>query len=294
MSVVQLGYVGFGVTDLDAWSRFLTEGLGLMAGEASVAGPRFRTDAQAWRIALEPSQADDLAYAGFEVADAAALDEMRRRLLDSGVAAADGDPALLAERGVMGLITCLDPEGLRVEIFYGPSERNEAPFASPAGVSGFVTAGQGLGHIVLKSQRMDETRAFWRDLLGFRLSDVIQMRPAPDRVITLEFYHCNGRHHTLALGPMAGTQRLHHFMLQVPSLDEVGFAMERMDTVGAPIAITLGRHTNDHMVSFYARTPSGFEVEYGYGAIEIDDATWRVVRHDKTSSWGHKRLVAHK
>ena len=109
----------------------------------------------------------------------------------------------------------------------------------------------------------------------------------------MEFFHCNPRHHTVALVPVPAAKRLHHFMLQVPTLDDVGFALERATAADVPITSSLGRHTNDHMVSFYARTPSGFEVEFGCGARTIDDAVWRIARHDKPSSWGHKRMAAH-
>ena len=182
---------------------------------------------------------------------------------------------------------------LRVEIYYGPTERHETPFTSVAGVSGFVTGEEGIGHVVMTTPDIAGTRAFYQDILGFRLSDIIRMSAGPGRSIDMEFYHCNPRHHTLALVPVAAPKRLHHFMLQVNTLDEVGFALERAEAAGATITATLGRHTNDHMVSFYARTPSGFEVEYGYGARTVDEATWRVARHDAPSSWGHKRGAAH-
>ena len=77
--------------------------------------------------------------------------------------------------------------------------------------------------------------------------------------------------------------------LETPTLDDVGFALERAQAAGTPIASSLGRHTNDRMVSFYASTPAGFEVEFGFGALEVDDAVWRVTRHDAPSIWGHKR-----
>ena len=35
-------------------------------------------------------------------------------------------------------------------------------------------------------------------------------------------------------------------------------------------------------------TPSGFEIEYGAGGREVDDATWQVETYDATSLWGHK------
>jgi biphenyl-2,3-diol 1,2-dioxygenase len=52
--------------------------------------------------------------------------------------------------------------------------------------------------------------------------------------------------------------------------------------------MNLGKHTNDHMVSFYLRTPSGFAVEYGWGAREVDDRTWQVQVHTAGSMWGHQ------
>jgi len=290
-SIGCLGYLGLAVKDLDAWSAFATGVLGLMpaerSGEASEAR-RFRLDDQAWRIAIEPGEEDDLAYLGFEVAGAAELAEFARRIEAAGAGVAESDPALLADRGVLGLISTHDPDGLRVEIFYGPTLRTDTPFVSPAGVPGFVTGEQGLGHVVISTRHIEAARRFYQDLLGFRLSDIIRMGAAP-RSFDMEFFHCNPRHHTLALIPFAMPRRLHHFMIQAPTLDAVGFALERAQAAETSIAATLGRHTNDHMVSFYARTPSGFEVEFGFGAREVDEATWRVARHDKPSSWGHRR-----
>jgi 2,3-dihydroxybiphenyl 1,2-dioxygenase len=201
------------------------------------------------------------------------------------------DRQLAVARGVTDLFSCLDPQGLRVEVYYGPTERNESPFASPVGVSRFVTGDEGIGHVVLTTPDIASSRRFYQDLLGFRLSDTIRLKIGPEMTLDMEFYHCNPRHHTLALIPAPAPKRLHHFMLQVSTLDEVGFAQARAEAAGVPITATLGRHTNDHMVSFYARTPSGFEVEYGYGARSVDKATWRVVRHDAPSSWGHKRAA---
>ncbi|MFD1189149.1 VOC family protein [Phenylobacterium conjunctum] len=286
MTIGSLGYLGLRVKDPAAFHNFLTGVLGLMPGEAA---GRYRLDDLDWRIAVETGDADDLAYVGFEVAGPAELEAVRARLLEGGVTIDAADPALLAARGVLGLVACRDPDGLGVEIFYGPTCRTETPFVSPAGVPAFVTGDQGLGHIVLSTKDMAATRRFYQDLLGFRLSDIIRLRAGPDFAFDMEFFHCNARHHTLALMPVPLPKRLHHLMVQVPTLDAVGFALERATAAGVPITASLGRHTNDQMVSFYSQTPAGFEVEFGQGAIEVDEATWRVARHDKTSSWGHKR-----
>jgi 2,3-dihydroxybiphenyl 1,2-dioxygenase len=293
MSISCLGYVGFKAADLEAWSRFATDVLGLMATDAPDGSLRFRTDAQSWRVSVESGVEDDIDFVGFEVSGREALEAMAARLKAAGVPMANDDADLAGLRGVTGLVSCRDPQGLRVELYYGPTERHETPFASSVGVSGFVTGEEGIGHIVMTTPDIAAARTFYQDLLGFRLSDIIRMSIGPGMAIELEFYHCNPRHHTLALVPVPAPKRLHHFMLQVNTLDEVGFALERAEAAGVPITATLGRHTNDHMVSFYARTPSGFEVEYGFGARIVDDATWRVARHDAPSSWGHKRLAAH-
>ena len=95
----------------------------------------------------------------------------------------------------------------------------------------------------------------------------------------------------MALAPVAAPKRLNHIMLQVTSLDAVGRGLDRANAAGVPIASSLGKHTNDQMVSFYMQTPSGFDVEYGFGGIEIDDATWQVGAHHATSIWGHQRVA---
>lgn len=289
MTIASLGYLGLKVKDPAAFAAFATGVLGLMSAESAGGATRLRMDDQAWRFALEAGDQDDIAYVGYEVAGPEALRSVADRLTTGGVAIGNADPDLLAERGVLGLISCRDPDGLQVEVYYGPTLRTEVPFISPAGVGAFVTGEQGLGHVVLSTPGIDAARSFYQDLLGFRLSDKIRMQVSPQFAFELEFFHCNPRHHTLALAPVPAPKRLHHFMLQVGTLDEVGFALERAYAAGIPIAQTLGRHTNDQMVSFYARTPAGFDVEFGFGAIDVDDATWRVSRHDKPSSWGHHR-----
>lgn len=287
--ISSLGYLGIGVSDLAAWTSFATGMLGLMPAAPVEGESRFRNDQQAWRIALLPGGADDIIFAGFEVAGPAELEALRARLSAAGVTCAT-DPKLAAHRGVLDLFSCNDPDGLRIEIYYGASERGEEPFRSPAGVSAFVTGDQGMGHIVLATRDIAAARRFYQELLGFRLSDIIRMRPAPGVSFELEFFHCNPRHHTLALAPVPAPKRLHHFMLQAATFDDVGFALERLEETKTPLATTLGRHTNDHMVSFYCRSPSGFEVEFGHGARVVDDAVWRVARHDSGTIWGHHRV----
>jgi hypothetical protein len=78
-------------------------------------------------------------------------------------------------------------------------------------------------------------------------------------------------------------------MLQVLDPDDVGTTFDLCQDRDVPLASTLG--PNDRMTSFYAVTPSGFQVEFGHGGIEIDDTTWEVRTHQSASTWGHRSPV---
>jgi 2,3-dihydroxybiphenyl 1,2-dioxygenase len=152
-------------------------------------------------------------------------------------------------------------------------------------MSGFKTGSLGFGHIVVRSTDRDESAGLLTKALGFRVSDYIN---------TLVFLHCNPRHHSIAFQPSipdlprSRDKRLWHFMLETNTLDDVGTALDLATRAGVPVVSSLGRHSNDQMVSFYMSTPSGFEVEYGWGGRLVDDAVWQVQRHDRGTIWGHK------
>ena len=150
-------------------------------------------------------------------------------------------------------------------------------------ISGFVTGDQGLGHVVMFVKDLDRGVRFYRDVLGMRISDFIR---------SLAFFHCNSRHHSVASIEAQAPKRLNHFMIQLQSLNDVGALYDKCQDEEVPIVRGLGRHTNDHMTSFYMKSPSGFDIEWGWGAREVDDATWQVQRHEKGSIWGHRAPTA--
>lgn len=286
-SVVALDYMEIGVSDLDAWRRFSENVLGL-AAQIQDDALLLRMDADDWRIKVTATGEDDVRALGFRVASPAAIEALRERLAPQNIALNAADASDCTRRGVSQLWYCSDPDGLRIEFFINPRLSGPEPFRSPVGVSGFVTGELGFGHLVLTVRDRARADAFFQAALGMRLSDYVVLGP-PGRQITLTFLHCNARHHTVAYVPVSAPKRLNHFMLQVQNMDDVGHGLDRAQASGVPIATTLGKHSNDYMTSFYMRTPSGFEVEYGWGGREVDDAVWQVETLDSTSIWGHQR-----
>jgi 2,3-dihydroxybiphenyl 1,2-dioxygenase len=251
-----------------------------------------RMDEYHHRFALHPNGKDDVSYVGWEVADEHALQAMSAQLQAAGVKMTPGSAELAGARRVVALITFNDPNGIATEVFYGPLVNFDAPFASPRAISDFETGTQGLGHIVVGVDDLDTSLHFYRDLLGRRISDFIQLSGVAGGR-RMAFFHCNPRHHSLAFMAMPNAaQRLRHFMLQVKALDDVGMTYFLCQDQGVPVARGMGRHTNDHMVSFYMQSPSGFEVEYGWGARVVDDSTWQVQQHTRGSIWGHRPQAA--
>jgi 3,4-dihydroxy-9,10-secoandrosta-1,3,5(10)-triene-9,17-dione 4,5-dioxygenase len=282
MDVRSLGYIGVDVADPTAW-RSYTELLGAMAVASDPDGGfHIKIDDRPYRLVIQPSDAiDDIAFAGWELRDGAALDQAAAELEQAGYAVEQPTEALLRARGVRGLVRTTDPGGLATELFWGPIHDHEL-FVSPTGASGFVTGDMGLGHIVLGTPNLDDAIDFYTRVLGFRISDV--MKNGDEDVV---FLHCNARHHSVALVG-APELTLYHFMLEARTLDDVGYALDRFESDGVRISRSLGKHTNDYMVSFYGQTPSGFDLELGCGGRQVDDATWSVSEITKASFWGHR------
>lgn len=280
-----LGYLGLEVADIGAWRQFAEDLLGLQALQHD-GGLDLRMDQYAWRIGLQAGPRDDLAFLGWEVADAAALQVLADKLSARGFAVEWGGQPLAAARRVRELIIFNDPEGNRHEAFYGPLQRTDAPFVSPLGVR-FNTGRQGLGHVVLSCRDQEVMTRFFTETLGFRISDYIDTEVVPGKPLRIVFMRCNARHHSLALAPAPIPKRIVHLMVETLSLDDVGRALYRCIDGNVHLSFTLGRHSNDQMLSFYPMSPSGFDVEYGWGGIEVDDAAWHVVTHHTNSAWGH-------
>lgn len=283
--ISQLGYLGFEVSDLAGWEAFATSVLGVdVTGRGPDGGFSLRHDDHAHRVFVTPGTADDLAFLGWQAEDEAAFDAVVQRLRGAGVDVVMGSAEDAARRHVRALCRFRDPSGLALEVFHGPKMAAQ-PFRSDLVRSGFVAGDLGLGHVAVGVTDLEATRAFYCDLLGFRLSDRIVAEIHGYHADML-FLHINRRHHSFAFGARQD-KNLFHFMLEVRSMDDVGLAFDRTLRSGARIMHTLGRHPNDRMFSFYARTPSGFQFEIGWGGREVDDATWEPSIHDRISEWGH-------
>jgi 3,4-dihydroxy-9,10-secoandrosta-1,3,5(10)-triene-9,17-dione 4,5-dioxygenase len=291
-AINSLGYLRFEATDVSAWREFGLKVLGMAEGRGRNPDALYlRTDDFPARLVIVPGERDRIVASGWEAAGAAGLQEVRENLEAAGVPYKEATADELADRRVQELITFIDPSGSTLEVFHGVALEHRR-IVSPYGHR-FVTAEQGLGHVVLSTDDDGASLHFYRDVLGFTLRDSMRLPPhlvgraADDAPAWLRFLGCNPRHHSLALAPLSTPSGVIHVMVEVENSDDVGLCIDRALRRKVPMSGTLGRHVSDRMLSFYLKTPGGFDIEFGCGGRQIDDDTWIARESTAASLWGH-------
>lgn len=283
-----LSYFVAQVENLSHWQRYAEDVLGMQVGPAPAGGLYVKMDERPFRMLIVEGSEARYVASGWELASEQAFTAALAHLDEQGVEWQAGSAAEIEQRGVQALVAVVDPSGNRHELSWG--HRSDCqPFVSPQGVPRFITGDMGLGHTVLPAPDFDATLAFARDVLGFGLSDIFNFRPDPSAPpIRIHFLHCgNARHHSLALAEYPVPSGCVHVMVEVDSMTEVGRAHDRHQAQGVQLSATLGQHLNDRMTSFYMKTPSGFDLEYGFGGLQVDWAEHSAFEFTRVSIWGH-------
>lgn len=283
---LRLAYVGVEASRLDKWQEFAD-----LAGLEAIPSAEalfLRMDEKARRFILTEGPADDHAFSGFEVESAEEYDAALDRLKRAGIAFTPGSDAELELRAVDRFVAFHDPEGLRHEIAYGCKDA-PTPFAPAIETKGFVTGGEGLGHIAVNCKDFAACEVFMREATGAGLSDHI-FSDFGDSTVKVTFLHVNPRHHSLAYAqfPFETSRKIDHVMIEAIELTDVLKAQARMMDKDIPITISLGEHPNDHAVSFYCTTPSGFRLEIASSCIKVTPGAWEPTVYPYFSMWGHR------
>tara|TARA_A100000164_G_C21824727_1_gene732246 strand:- start:144 stop:1136 length:993 start_codon:yes stop_codon:yes gene_type:complete len=282
MTILGLGYITVKSDKLDDWTNYSSSYLGMQVVDKTKSTAILRMDDRKQRFVITNETKAENIF-GWEVNNKKGLDEIANRLDNVDIKVKIEPKSIADQRYVKELISFSDPLGNRLEVFYG-AETTTEKFIPGRNISGFRTGLLGMGHIVLNVKKIDDAQWFYSDVLGFRLSDYM-VRP-----FKAYFFHANPRHHSIAFIE-TGENKIHHLMVEVFMLDDVGQCYDLANAEQDRIATTFGRHINDNMTSFYSYTPSNFLFEYGWGGRTIDQENWEIeeVKHGP-SLWGHDRL----
>ncbi|TQM33545.1 VOC family protein [Nocardia bhagyanarayanae] len=287
--ISSLGYVKVAVSDPHAWRTFAFDVMGFAEGSGPDPDAIYlRMDERGARLVLVPGDTDKVLAVGWEVRDHRALAAARDAVQAAGIEVTTLSVEEADARRVEEAIAFTDPAGTPVEVFHGPV-LDHSPVVTQHG-NRFVTEGLGLGHVVLPVPDLDVAFRFYTDVLGFLPRGAFRLPTPPEYgPMRVRFLGVNQRHHSLALIPSGGKEGsgLVHIMVEVDALDDVGRALDRVGKAGYHLSSTLGRHTNDKMISFYVRTPGGWDLEYGTEGLLVDESTYTAEEITADSYWGH-------
>jgi 2,3-dihydroxybiphenyl 1,2-dioxygenase len=291
MGVIKsLGYVTVQATDMPRWRQFAFDVLGFATGTGPDSDSLYlRMDERAARVIVSPGATDKIVTVGWEVRDSADLNEFKRTLEAAGTPYKELSLAEADSRRVEEVIAFEDPAGTSLEVFHG-AVLDHSPIVTPFGAR-FVTGEQGLGHVVLPALDVPAMFDFYTEVLGFKSRGAFRVPVPPEfGPVRVRFLGVNQRHHSLALCPAATLRApgLIHLMVEVDTLDAVGQALDRVNKDGFQLSSTLGRHTNDKMVSFYVRAPGDWDIEFGTEGMRVDENFYTAEEITADSYWGHQ------
>ncbi|MFB7715219.1 VOC family protein [Streptomyces sp. NPDC056002] len=286
---VHLGYFVIETNRFADWRRFGTDAIGMHHDDLSCDLMRFRLDDQECRFLLRKGPAEDVVAIGWHIDDHTSFEQIEARIRAHGVPVTRGSQEEAALRGVERLLRFPGPKGITQEIYTTPVRAAE-PLRMLA--SGFVTGDAGMGHVALTSTRPTHIRGYFNTVFDARLTDYIDETISGAK-LKIRFLRVNERHHSIAVAAVRGLPidpirtRVQHLNIQAATLDDVAQSYQRVHELGFDMALSVGQHTNDKELSYYARTPSGFEWEVGWNPIVIDESTWEPTTHQGISIWGH-------
>lgn len=285
---MQLGYIGFEVTDVGAWTKLCTDVIGLMPTSENADGCiGFRMDDCQQRLFVREGPADDVCALGLCAASTQEYDATLARLTANGVAFETMSAAAASARGVERLVRVSAPYDTPIE-FATPLRSASTPYTTQFPGEEWLTGELGVGHVLLRVPDKDVMAKFLVDCFGFRFSNTGNASWNGHDGAQAAFMNCNARHHSLAFATVGERlpQLAGHFMLERQKVDGVGLTYDRVRKEGLHVTNSIGRHT-DGSLTFYTQTPSGFDFEIGAESFQIDN-DWKAYELSSYSLWGHE------
>lgn len=271
--ITHLRSIGITAPDLPGLVRFYEQTWGLRRVGQDGAGTVYlrASGPEHHVVALSPGSGRALRLISLGAASPADVDLLAARLRRLGVGLTAG-PAPRDLPGGGYAVRFADPEGRAIEVSAGLAEHE------PAGDDG----PQRLSHIVLNAPALPLSKAFYTDVLGFRVSDWYEN----DLMV---FLRCNSQHHCVVLTPN-DWPTINHVAFEVGDVDAVMRALGRMRAAGYDSIWGPGRHGPGGNVFCYFTDPAGNVIEYTAELIDVDENSWEARSWERSARnadvWG--------
>ena len=212
---MHIGHVALRVPDIDAYAAHITAVLGLEVLEQFDDAAYLGTTTARHELQLLRGDAGACDHVGLMVDSVEELEAVAERAVAAGGTRQDDEP----EFGCEASTTIVGPGGVAHQL-YVPSARALRTLNHQ--LNGSIRR---LGHVTFLSSEAAALVAFWRDGLGFRLSD---------EATGFTWMRCDVYHHTLAVGPHPAATVLHHHAWEIQDVSALTAYCDRNGAAGRP------------------------------------------------------------
>jgi len=287
--IMGLGYLVVGTQHTEEWQIYARDLLGMMPSKLPLPAGSFgfRMDDRMARIIVEKGE-DQVAALGWDVKGTPEWEELMGRLNKAKIAGKLLSQEESRQRAADLVYRVVDPSGQTVEFALRPLRDSIDRFVSSIGVE-FVTGDQGMGHVTMAVSNFAGSVDFYQNVLNFDFRETLD---TPH--IRASVFSPNPRQHSIFLIDGHGKNHFHHVMIEVSTIDDVGRCLDRVMDGEAVLTVGLGRHFNDKMTSFYMKSPSSLQVEYGFAGLRVESDSW--IENTQggvggASLWGHRPIA---
>lgn len=254
--VSEIRYVGYGVVDLVAERDFYVGKWGLKQVFEENGAVYFATEGHDERFVVRLRSAtenriDVVALAAETRAD---VDALHANVIAADCRIVHAPRDLDTPGGGYGF-RFFTPDGMTLEI---SSDVARGPARDMARWDGIPKK---ISHIVLHSPDQKAAAEFFRDVLGFKISDWLG-----DFMV---FLRCNSAHHRIAFLP--GPPCLNHVAYDMEGVDAMMRGIHNLRLKDIPIGWGPGRHTAGNNTFSYFVTPNNFVAEYTADLEEVGE-----------------------
>ena len=257
VKAIKLAHVGLNAMDLSKQAEFYNDRWGLEPIDEHGRQLFFRAEGPNHHVlTLHEADRTGMHHVALEVATVEEIDRAHEELLAAGVEIVT-PPTQELEPGVAKAIRFKDPDGFIVELVAGVDEVRD-----PYGLRDVKP--QALNHVVLNASDQGRTEAFYRDLLGFKMTDRF--------IGGLSFWACNVNHHSLAFAPgKDGAASFHHAAFEMKNWEEWLKAVYYAGEKGMVRSWGPGRHLFGNNLFSYYKDPENNTVEYTAEVEQLTD-----------------------
>jgi 2,3-dihydroxy-p-cumate/2,3-dihydroxybenzoate 3,4-dioxygenase len=250
--IISVCYVRLAVSEPSASARFMSDIFGLQRVADQDGEIAFRSDDRFRTVSLGQNS-EDGASVGIEVWDDTALEEIGRRLCESGLSVQQASVSDCRRRYVQSALLVEDASGNRIDLVVRPTRSGRRYFPPrDAGIVAFHSVG-------LRTTNHARDLAFWR-ALGAEVSDWVG---------DIAYLRIDGLHHRIALYPSKRNGLL-YAAFEVEALDQIMQNSYFMQESQIRIVQGPGREPASRQMFLHVEGPDGLIFSYVNGMAEID------------------------